>query len=420
MLELIHQTSLFLYNIFIIPTIMFSIMVYFVLFTILFKKRGINKNNIKSFNPFVSIIIPCYNDPVVERCVNSCLKQDYKNFEIIVADDSTDEKTKKIIDSLKSKKVKVIRRNNRKGFKAGALNNALKYTKGEIIVIFDSDWVIKKNFLKEIVKEFVDEKVAIVQARQDFLNYDKNSVSKFAYLLMSVYYSVFVPFFSLFGVTFSGGTATALRKSVIKEVGGYNENSLTEDTEISIRIICRGYKTVYLKNLKAKGEVPCKLTHFLKQQGRWVYGTTRSFLDNIKTIVNSNIPITKKAIIAFSTFSHIFQPLILFFFLFGQIALLTGMPKPLTIEDLKNTLLTFILTAGFITAAVYTTLINKKIKIYEAFILSILFGSFFLFINSFHFFKAIFFKLDKWFKTPKEGNIKSVKKFFDLKISEPF
>lgn len=421
MLELIHQTSLLLYNIFIYPTIFFSLITYFILLnTILKNNKKLATNNKKGKNFFVSIIIPTYNDPVVERCVKSCLKQDYKNFEILIADDSTDEKTRKIIDGLKCDRVKVIRRNNRKGFKAGALNNALKYAKGEIILIFDADWIIGKDFIKRIVKEFNDEKVAIVQAKQDFIGYNKTSISKFAYLLMSVYYNIFVPFFSFFGVTFSGGTATAIRKSVLMEVGGYNEKSLAEDTEVSVRIICKGYKTVYLKNLKAKGELPYKLTHFLKQQGRWVYGTTRAFLDNIGTIFKSNISLTKKAIITFSTFSHVFQPLILFFFVFGQLALLTGNPKPLTIEDVKNTIVTFALTAGFLSLAIYNSIINKRIKIYEAFLLSIFLGSLFLFFNTFNFFKAIFVKSDKWFKTPKHGNTKSIWKFFRLKITEPF
>jgi len=421
MLENIHLVSLALYNLFLIPTVSLSIILYFFLFSSIFYSKNPKKLNTKGFyNPFVSIIIPVYNDPIVKRCVESCLKQNYSDFEIIVADDSNDEKTIKIINGIKDKKVKIIRRGNREGFKAGALNNALRFAKGEIIVIFDADWIVPKNFLKKIVKYFEDGKVGIVQAKQDFINYNQNIISKFAWILMSITYEIFIPILNVFGVCFSGGTATALRKSAILEVGGFNENSLTEDADISVRIMARGYKSIYVKNLYAKGEVPVRLTHFLKQQRRWSYGMIRTFFDNFRLIIFSkNFSIAQKMSIIFTTFfSYILQIAIIFFFIFGQIAFVTGTPKPLTWEDLKIFFITFILTSGFLASALYISLKTRKANILEIFLSSVFLGLICLFNNTLSILKAIFSLRSNWFKTPKFGNKKIIEKIFRINVQE--
>src|SRR3989338_5652458 len=148
-----YLINLLLYNAFLVPVIFFSVLYYMLAFTSFFVKAPrYSFPDVKDGQlPDVTIQIPVYNDPVAIRCIKKCLKFNYpKNkYEILVADDSTDEVTKKIIDNFVAGKkiVKVFRRGTRDGYKPGALNYILPHTKGDIIVVFDADFIPKKNFL---------------------------------------------------------------------------------------------------------------------------------------------------------------------------------------------------------------------------------------------------------------------------------
>ena len=237
---------------------------------------------------------------------------------------------------------------------------------------------------------------------------------------MSITYDILLPIFNKFGVCFSGGTATALRKSAVLEVGGFNENSLTEDADISIKIMSKGYKAIYVSDLSAKGEVPFRLNYFLRQQRRWSYGMVRTFIDNFNLIFFSkSLSILQKILIFFITFfSYLLQPAILIFFIFGQIAFVTGSPKPITLEDVKVFTTTWIITSGFLAACILACLKTKRINPLEIILPSIFLGIICLFNNTFSFVKALF-KMEKfWFKTPKVGNIKIIKKVLNISIRE--
>ena len=175
--------NLLLYNAFLVPVIFFSVLYYMLAFTSFFVKAPrYSFPDVRDGQlPNVTIQIPVYNDPVAVRCIKKCLNFNYpKNkYHIIVADDSNDGITPKILDGfVKAKRnVRIVRRATRKGFKSGALNNTLKHCKGDIIVIFDSDFVPKKDFLRKLVTPFTfDKELAIVQSRMSFVNYHQNII----------------------------------------------------------------------------------------------------------------------------------------------------------------------------------------------------------------------------------------------------
>ncbi|MEM5791084.1 MAG: glycosyltransferase [Candidatus Aenigmatarchaeota archaeon] len=415
----IHSVSLLLYNIFLIPIIFFSCVYFLVaISTIIFKieKRKFSKPKDKSW-PFVSIQIPVYNDPVAKRCIEKCLKFDYPKdkFEIIVADDSTDELTIKILDQCKKyKNVKIVRRDTRKGFKAGALNNALKYTKGEIIVVFDSDFVPPKNFLKRIVTPFLkDEKIAIVQSKMGFLNYDQNIITKFASSLLAIYYNCWINLKNKFETVFFCGSGGAIKKEVLLKVNGWNEENVTEDTDLSIKILEAGYKHIYLPNLKVSGEVPFTLTSFLKQQMRWAYGVTFTFKNYWKKIwFSPSFSLVQRIIITLITFGWVISPFVLLTTFFGQLAWITGTPRPIQISDIVKFFTYFALTSGFLVLATVGLYREKMLsKVAFLFPASLTIGICLSFVGTIAFFKALFGFKHYWFRTPKFGSI-SIIEFF--------
>lgn len=422
----IYEISFILFQACMIPVIFFSLIFYFITITSLFIKPQRFRFNLKKFKwPFVTIQIPVYNDPVAVRCVEHCMKLDYPRdrFEIIVADDSIDEKTRKILDDCTKKyPIKLIRRNNRKGFKAGALNNALKYSKGEIIVVFDADFVPPKNFLKEVVKPFlVDDKVAIVQTRMGFLNYNQNAITRFAASLLAAYHHCWLPLTNKYNAVFFCGTHGAIRRSVLEEVGGWNEENLTEDADLSVKILDNGYKNIYIPWMKVPGEVPFTLSGFIKQQSRWVYGQTQTFVNNWKRILFSKaLKLPQKILMIFVTLGGISCPFVIGMTLFGQIALLTAPPKPTGLEDMFNFIKNFVLTMGFlfmiwIAVAVKRGITSSKnIKIGKLILSAIPLGLYLAFFNMIAFFKGILGVPMTWHLTPKWGSINILEKFKKL------
>ena len=241
--------------------------------------------------PKVTVQIPVYNDPVVVECVKSCLKFDYPRdkYEIIVADDSTDE-TSSLLRKLKKEAggFRIIRRKSREGFKAGALNEATKTSRGDIIVIFDSDYILGKDFLRKVVQPFSeDERIAFVQTRWDYLNPGKNRISRLAMTCYNAFHQCSMPVKEKIGTAIFCGTGGAIRRSVLLKSGGWNEKNIGEDIDLTVRILDMGYRQAYLPYLKASGEVPETIKAFIKQQQRWAYGTTKVMKDYFGRIMSS-------------------------------------------------------------------------------------------------------------------------------------
>lgn len=282
-----------LFYICMVPLIVYSLKFYALTFLSLFykgrKPTGINIADREL--PKVTVQIPVFNDPIVTECVKSCLNFDYPKdkYEIIVIDDSTDE-TSQLLDKLKQDVggFKIIRRKNRKGFKAGALNEATKVSTGDIIAIFDSDYVLDSDFLKKVVQPFFeDKKIAFVQTRWDYLNPGKNRISKISMTCYNAFHQCSMPIKDKIDTAIFCGTGGAIRKDVLLASGGWNEENIGEDIDLTVRILNMGYKQAYLPYLKAKGQVPETIKSFVKQQQRWAYGTTKTMKDHLQKIINS-------------------------------------------------------------------------------------------------------------------------------------
>jgi cellulose synthase/poly-beta-1,6-N-acetylglucosamine synthase-like glycosyltransferase len=280
-----------LFVICIAPLILYSMKYYAIAFASI-KHRGRKDSGVDSDDlPKVSIHIPVYNDPVVRNCIQSCSEFDYPKdkYEIFVVDDSNDGTTEMLRKLQKKRKdFKLIHRKNREGFKAGALNVALKQSMGDIIVIFDSDYLLGTDFLKKIVQPLInDDNIAFVQTQWDYLNPNKNKISRVAMMAYNAFHQCSMPVKEKIGTAIFCGTGGAIRKSVLIESGGWNDKSIAEDLDLTVRILNKGYRQVYLPYLKARGEVPESWKSFIKQQERWAYGTTRVMKEHLLKLFRS-------------------------------------------------------------------------------------------------------------------------------------
>lgn len=406
-----QDIALFVYNMTLFPIVFFSVLfMILALLNLLLPKR--EEEQFKDFKdlPFITVQIPTYNDPVAERCIRHCMDFDYPKdkYEILIADDSINAETQVLLASFADQNpgfINYIHRDNRHGFKAGALKNSMKWSKGEIIVIFDSDWMPKRDFLKKVIKPFSNPKVAIVQTRQGFYNKDSNLITKAASYLLMIYHTIIMPINNKINCVFFCGTAGAIRRSAFEKVGGWNLNSLTEDSDLTVNMLLKGYKTVYL-NFETQSEVPATFESFIKQQMRWCYGNARVFFDNaFKIFFKKGITFKQRAMIVFITLGNIIAPFVFVMTIAGFSGWFLGDPKLFNLNDFLVMAMRFILTAGFIVIGAITLYRNKMLKEFPYMVFtSLTIGLVLAVANSVALFKAAFKKQLSWFCTPKEAN----------------
>ncbi|MCG2783410.1 MAG: glycosyltransferase [Candidatus Altiarchaeales archaeon] len=363
--------------------------------------------------PRVTVQIPTFNEPVAIRCARSCLNFDYPKggFEIIIGDDSTNPDVSEAINEFAEENkgmVRVTRRGHNRGFKAGNLNHMLKFSEGDIVVIFDSDFTAQRDFLKRVVMPFIkDDKVGCVQAEWDFLNSGKNYISKLSTTLLMFYYSLIVPINKMLGVPFLFGSGEAIRKDLLLEMGGWHEGSLTEDTEFSLRLFKKGYRIVYLDEVKVRGEVPYTWGGLMSQQRRWAYGNTKAFLVHARSILFGQFSVLQKTMIAYTTSIGYLSNLFLLLFLLAGMASFFSQPAaPIDIPKFVNqTMSVFLITSGFLLGGIAALYKKNKLNILLPSLVSVLTVGFLVSFNiCVGFFKAVSGKEMVWSAVNKEGN----------------
>jgi cellulose synthase/poly-beta-1,6-N-acetylglucosamine synthase-like glycosyltransferase len=242
--------------------------------------------------PQVTIQLPVYNEYyVVERLIDciSKIKYPHHKLEIQVLDDSTDE-TAEVIDRVVHARqrtglpIYVLRRQNREGYKAGALENGLKHATGEFIAIFDADFLPQEDFLIHTLPWF-ERQTGVVQTRWGHINRDYSMLTKLQAFALDAHFSVEQTGRSAMGhfINFNG-TAGIWRKACINDAGGWQHDTLTEDLDLSYRAQLKGWKFVYLEDVVSPAELPVNLHALKGQQFRWNKGGAENFRKNIYSI----------------------------------------------------------------------------------------------------------------------------------------
>jgi cellulose synthase/poly-beta-1,6-N-acetylglucosamine synthase-like glycosyltransferase len=231
--------------------------------------------------PRVTVQLPIFNEQyVVDRLLDAVCRLDYprEKLDIQLLDDSTDETVEVariLVDRYAAlgHPVTYLHRDNREGYKAGALAEGLKTAKGEFVAIFDADFVPPPDFLLKCIHHFTDPKVAMVQTRWTHINRNYSVLTEVEAILLDGHFVLEHSARSRSGVFFNfNGTAGIWRRCAIDEAGGWQHDTLTEDTDLSYRAQLQGWKFVYLQDVECPAELPVEMTAFKTQQARWAKG----------------------------------------------------------------------------------------------------------------------------------------------------
>ena len=270
--------------------------------------------------PHITVQLPLFNEMyVVQRLVKAVTEIDYprERFEIQVLDDSTDE-TVKIARATVEKyavagfDIHYIHRDDRTGFKAGALENGMKTAKGELIAIFDADFVPKPDFLRKLVHHFTDAIVGCAQMRWAHINGSYNLLTRLQTIMLDGHFVVEQTTRNRTGNFFNfNGTAGIWRREAIELSGGWQHDTLTEDTDLSFRAQLMGWRFVYLLDEEAPAEIPVEVNAFKAQQRRWAKGVLQVWFKLYRRIWYAPLPMRVKLEMFFRLTGNISYPLMI-------------------------------------------------------------------------------------------------------------
>ncbi len=231
--------------------------------------------------PRITVQLPLFNEMyVIERLLQSACELDYPRhlLDIQVLDDSTDESVKIAEAEVEKYKalgydIHYIHRTDRTGYKAGALENGLKTAKGELVAVFDADFTPRPDCLRKMVDYFSDEQVGLVQMRWGHINADFSLLTRIQELMLDGHFVVEQTSRNRSGGFFNfNGTAGMWRRAAIDYSGGWQHDTLTEDTDLSFRAQLMGWRFVYLVDEDVPSELPVEMNAFKAQQRRWAKG----------------------------------------------------------------------------------------------------------------------------------------------------
>lgn len=283
--------------------------------------------------PHVTIQLPLYNEAtVVGRLLSETARMAYprNRLEIQVLDDSTDESrqmARSKVESLRKNPPKLptgtrpdwegpldivyIHRVDRTGYKAGALDAGLRVAKGELVAIFDADFVPGHDFLRHLVPHFMgDAKVGMVQARWGHMNRDVSLLTRVQALMLDGHHLVENRARAAAGWLFNfSGTGGMWRKEAIEQSGGWQHDTLTEDLDLSYRAQMAGWKFVYREDVVTPAELPEDVSAFRAQQFRWAKGTVQTARKLMGRVMKSDLTLMQRAEAFFHMTPHFAYPL---------------------------------------------------------------------------------------------------------------
>jgi cellulose synthase/poly-beta-1,6-N-acetylglucosamine synthase-like glycosyltransferase len=268
--------------------------------------------------PTVTIQLAIFNEvTVVRRLLTTVARIEYPRdrLEIQVLDDSTDETcsiARQCVAELRDAGLDVtyLHRVDRVGYKAGALAAGLAVAKGELLALFDADFVPPADFLRKVIPHFEDPSVAMVQTRWGHLNRDHSMLTRVAALMLDGHHLMENRVRAAAGWLFNfAGTGGIWRKRAIVEAGGWQHDTLTEDLDLSYRAQLAGWRFVYREDIVTPAELPEDISAFRAQQTRWAQGTVQTARKLLRRILRSDLSFGARAEAFFHLTPHIAYPL---------------------------------------------------------------------------------------------------------------
>jgi len=244
--------------------------------------------------PMVSIHVPAYNEPpeMMKRTLDALAELNYPDYEVVVIDNNTTDPA--VWEPVKAHCEKLGRRFRffhvapLEGFKAGALNYGLRHTdpRAEIVAVIDSDYIVAPNWLYDLAPQFIDSKVAVVQAPQDYSDGNVNAFKAMCYSEYAGFFYIGMMTRNERNAIIQHGTMTLVRRKVLEEVGGWAEWCITEDAELGLRIFEQGYEAHYIPRSYGRGVMPDTFLDYKKQRFRWAYGAVQILRHHTQGLLN--------------------------------------------------------------------------------------------------------------------------------------
>lgn len=271
--------------------------------------------------PRVTVQLPLFNEMyVAERLINSITTLEYPRdlLEIQVLDDSTDG-TCEIASAAVARQaaegidISYHHRENREGFKAGALEAGLHQAKGDLILIFDADFLPHPDCIRRMVDYFTDESVGMVQMRWSHINADYSLLTKVQAIMLDGHLVIEQTARNRSGGFFNfNGTAGMWRRKAIEWSGGWQHDTLAEDTDLSYRARLTGWRFVYLLDDDVPAELPVEMAAFKSQQRRWAKGVIQVGMKMLKRMWRDpRLPLSTKIEQFFRLFGNLAAPLVI-------------------------------------------------------------------------------------------------------------
>jgi cellulose synthase/poly-beta-1,6-N-acetylglucosamine synthase-like glycosyltransferase len=267
--------------------------------------------------PRITIQLPLFNESTVaSRLLDAVARMDYPRdlLEIQVLDDSTDETADLVrshVERLREQGIDAVylHRTDRTGYKAGALDAGLKVAKGELIAIFDADFLPQPEFLLAIAGHFKDAAVGMVQTRWGHLNRDVSILTKVQSLMLDGHHLVENRARFGAGLLFNfSGTGGMWRREAITSAGGWQHDTLTEDLDLSYRAQLAGWKFIYREDVVSPSELPEDLSALRAQQYRWAKGTVQTARKLMRRVLGAELTISQRVEAFFHLTPHFTYP----------------------------------------------------------------------------------------------------------------
>ncbi len=242
-------------------------------------RHVVNPGRGVDYFPKVSLHVPAYNEPpdMVKATLSALARLDYPNFEVIMIDDNTRDESlwRPVEEHCKKLGFKFFHLKDWPGYKSGALNFALRETDpdAEIVGVVDSDYIVEPNYLRDLVGLFQNPEVAFVQTPQDYRDFEEtDSYAKACCDAYRYFFRISMATRNEHNGIIFAGTMGLVRKKVLGEVGGWDEWCITEDAELSLRILNKGYRGLYVDHTFGRGLMPLNYEGLKKQRFRWAFG----------------------------------------------------------------------------------------------------------------------------------------------------
>ena len=339
------------------------------------KKRKLKKQPIvinENYKPFVSIMIPAHNEEsVIAHTVENIRNLTYKNIEIILIDDRSEDNTLEVIKSLADKfdNVKYLSR-KKDAFpgKSAVLNDALVIAQGEAILVFDADATVEPDFLSKLVPNLEPEDVGAVQARKVIRNSDTNILTKCQNNEYTLDTYLQVGRDAIKGAVELRGNGELIKRKALDDIGGWNNYTITDDLDMSTRLHIKGWDVRYCLDAKVYEEGVCYIIPLFRQRRRWLEGTIRRYLEYFFQAISSKKMSLKAKLDMVVYITQFIMPLwFLFEIIIRSFKVLTyrvGIPN----EIMSSAIISFAVAFGFFFAIRYSLRRYDNMKRWEAFV----------------------------------------------------